>query len=128
PTGNTSCAPVGPGGPAFDPLASANFPHVGTLMMDMIVMALACDLTRVASLQWSHSVSRTVHSWVASGITRGHHDMTHDPDTNIDTMNKLTAINTWFSQQLAYFVRKLKAIDEGGNSLFSNTVTCWGNE
>ncbi|MBK7860790.1 MAG: DUF1552 domain-containing protein [Archangiaceae bacterium] len=125
--GNPACAPSAPG-LTGDPNANANFPQVGTLMMDLIVMALACDLTRVASLQWSHSVSRTVHTWAASGITRGHHDMSHDADTNADTQSKLTAINTWFSAQLAYFIRKLKAIDEGGNSLFSNTVTCWGNE
>ena len=34
------------------------FPAVGALQMDLLAMALACDITRVASLQWSRSVSQ----------------------------------------------------------------------
>ena len=41
-------------------------------------MALACDITRVASLQWSRSVSQTRFSWL--NITEGHHDLSHRPD------------------------------------------------
>ena len=43
------------------------FPAVGALQMDLLVMALACDITRVASLQWSRSVSQTRFTWL------GHH-------------------------------------------------------
>ena len=40
------------------------YPVTGKAQMDMLVMALACDLTRVASLQWSRSVSGVRFNWV----------------------------------------------------------------
>ena len=45
--------------PTITPVsATANdaFPAVGALQLDLMVMALACDITRVASMQWSRSV------------------------------------------------------------------------
>ena len=50
------CAPVTLGD-KIDPTAAKNYPMVGELMMDLLVMAMACDTTRVAGLQWSKSVS-----------------------------------------------------------------------
>ena len=70
--------------------------------MDLLVMALACDLTRVASIQWENSVGGTRFSWL--GMDRGHHDMSHDGDDNTDTVEKLTQINIWYSQQFLYLM------------------------
>jgi hypothetical protein len=48
--------------PVLEPLdarANDSFPDVGALQTDLLAMAFACDITRVASLQWSRSVSPT---------------------------------------------------------------------
>ena len=45
-------------------------------------MALACDITRVASLQWSRSVSQVRFTWLPSPIPEGHHDLSHRPDND----------------------------------------------
>ena len=47
------------------------------MQMDLLVMALACDITRVASLQWSRSVSQMRFTWLPSPIAEGHHDLSH---------------------------------------------------
>ena len=68
--------------PTVSPVsATANdaFPMAGALQMDLLTMALACDITRVASMQWSRSVSQTRFTWL--NITSGHHDLSHRPDT-----------------------------------------------
>jgi hypothetical protein len=80
--------------------ATANdaFPMVGSLQMDLMTMAFACDITRVATLQWSRSVSQTRFSWL--NITEGHHDLSHRPDDDAAAVDKLTRINNWYAQQL----------------------------
>jgi hypothetical protein len=101
---------------ALDPMANDNFPAVGKLQMDLLVMALACDLTRVATLQWSASGGTTTFTWL--GIDRGHHALGHDPDTNLESMETLTRIDTWYAEQFAYLI----------GTMLDNTVILWCNE
>ena len=49
---------------------------VSKSMSDLLVMAWACDLTRVASYMFSGSVNATVFHML--GQTQGNHDLTHD--------------------------------------------------
>jgi hypothetical protein len=105
----------------------ANYPAVGKLQMDLLVAALACDQTRVASLQWSHSVSQIGFPWL--GISQGHHDLSHKDDTDTVSKGYLVQINTWYAQQFAYLLGKLDAIPESdGTTLLDNTLVVWVNE
>lgn len=113
-------------GSGLNPLDPANVPAIGQLQMDMIVAALACDMTRVASLQWTYSVSDLAFTWL--GIQQGHHALSHEGDSNTDAQNKLTLINTWYAEQLAYLIARMKEIPEGNGTLLDNTVIVWCNE
>jgi hypothetical protein len=115
-----------PARPALDHRANANFPAVGKLQMDLLVAALACDLTRVGSLQWSHSVGDVRFTWL--GASRGHHDMSHDPDSNTATWELVTKIDTWYAEQFAYLLGRLKSIQEGDRTLLDNCLVVWCNE
>jgi hypothetical protein len=117
-----------PAAPTIDYKANANFPAVGKLQMDLLVTAMACDLTRVGTVQWERSVGDVRFTWVDPSITRGHHDMSHDTDDNADTIDKLTKINTWYAGQLNYLIEALKAIPEGTGTMLDNTVILWCNE
>jgi hypothetical protein len=113
--------------PSVAAQANDAFPAVGGIQMDLLTMALACDLTRVASLQWSRSVSQVRFTWL--GIADGHHDLSHRSDTDADAVNKLTQINTWYAQQMAGLIARLKATpDAAGGTLFDNTLILWCNE
>lgn len=114
--------------PTIDTNANANFPMLGKLQMDLLVMAMACDLTRVGTIQWENSVGDVRFTWVDPAITRGHHDMSHDADTVAETQEYLTKINVWYAQQLNYLLDSMKAIDEGNGTLLDNTVVLWCNE
>jgi hypothetical protein len=105
-----------------------SFPQVGQVQMDLVVMAMACDLTRVATIQWEKSVGDVQFDWVDSTIARGHHDMSHDPDDNADTQEKLTKINIWFAQQLNYLIEAMKKVPEGSGTMLDNTLILWCNE
>ncbi|HEX3593856.1 MAG TPA: DUF1552 domain-containing protein [Polyangiaceae bacterium] len=117
---------VKPTSPTIDFNNNDKFPDVGKLQIDLMVMALACDLTRVASIQWENSVGGTRFSWL--GMDRGHHDMSHDGDDNTDTVSKLTQINTWYSQQLAYMMTAMSKIPEGSGTMLDHTLIFWVNE
>lgn len=114
------CAkPPAPDG--FSLMDPAAFPVIGKLQMDLLVMALRCDLTRVASLQWSDAQSNVVMKW--AGVDENHHEMSHTQGSD-----KLSKVNTWYAEQLLYLGNAMKAIDEGGTSLLSNSVVWWCSE
>jgi len=116
--------PGAPGGIDHD--ANDNYPLVSQLQSDLLSMSLTCDMTRVASLQWSRSVSNTRFSWL--GIEEGHHDLSHLGDGDQSMIDKLTQINTWYSEQVRYLLDALAALPEGDGSVLDNTLVVWGNE
>lgn len=122
--GDSCVKPNDPG--KLDFMNNDNFPAIAKLQIDLIVMALACDLTRVGTLQFENSVGNTRFTWL--GLTRGHHDMSHDGDNVGQTIEELTKINIWYSEQLAYLLGKLKAIPEGTGTMLDNTLVFCVNE
>lgn len=104
-----------------------NYPALLKLQTDLMVMALACDLTRVASLQWSRAVSNLHMSWL-DGVGKGHHDYSHDGDGDAGATGALIKINNWYAQQFAYLLQRLKSIPEGEGTMLDNTLVVWGNE
>lgn len=112
--------------PSIDASSSANYPEIGRLQIDLLVMAFACDLTRISTLLWSGSTSGQTFPWL--GITQGHHDISHEGDTNATAQRQLTDINRWYAEQLAYLLEKLDSIPEGDGTMLDNTIVFWGNE
>lgn len=105
-----------------------NYPITGRAQMDMLAMAMACDLTRVGSLQWSTSVSNVQMNWLDLELGGGHHDLSHYGDEDQASQNDLEKINRWYSEQFAYFLGKLDEIEEGDSTLLDNSVVVWVNE
>jgi hypothetical protein len=91
--------------------------------MDIATHILACDVTRILTLQLSYGFSNVTHTWL--GHTSAHHTMSHD-DT--DRRTELSAIDNWYSKQVATFLQKLDAVNEGSGTLLDNTLIVWGRE
>ena len=124
-----SCLDPGAPGLPASLTDNSNFPAIGKLQMDLLAVALACDLTRVASLQWSRSVSMVRFTWLAPTITDAHHDLSHKPDDDATSQDKLVRINTWYAAQLAYLLGKLATAGEtDGTRLLDATLVLWCNE
>jgi hypothetical protein len=100
----------------------------GKAQMDLLVMALACDLTRVGSLQWSTSVSNTRHTWVPQILAGGHHDLSHYDDGDPSAYQDILEINKWYTEQFAYLLTSMANIQEGDSTLLDNSVVVWVNE
>jgi hypothetical protein len=107
----------------LDPERHEDVPAITRAQIDMTVLALACDLTRVAVVQNSCEQGDVVHSWL--GINEEHHGITHCGDDDVASYAKITAINTWYAQQFAYLIARLEATPEGSGSLFDSTLVVW---
>ena len=114
--------------PAGDAKSNERFPNVGELQMDILVAAAACDLSRVLSLQWSHTVSPAILSW--AGASEGHHELSHKDDSNSAGVASFVQAERWFAEQFGSFLDKLKATPEadGSGSLYDTSAVVWVKE
>jgi hypothetical protein len=105
-----------------------NIPKISRQQIDLMVNSFANDFARVATLQYTNSVGGARMRWL--GVDEGHHELSHEPDSNKDVREKLIKINTWFCEQLAYLARRLDETPEpgGAGSLLDNTLIVWTNE
>lgn len=119
------------------------FPDVVKAQIDLLTMAMSCDVSRVATLQLAGAQSGTVFSsfvdsdW-GDGLDTYHHGLSHsatgfdqDAPNELATRanRQLTQINTWLASQLAYLGTRLASIVEpDGSTLLDNTVILWVSE
>jgi hypothetical protein len=111
-----------------DAKSNERFPDVGGLQMDILVAAAACDLSRVFSLQWSHTVSPAILSW--AGASEGHHELSHKDDSNTAGVAGFVGAERWFAGQFASLLDKLQATAEpdGSGSLLDTSTVVWVKE
>src|SRR4029078_11645480 len=95
---------------------------------DLSVTGFAPDFARVATLQITNSVGGARMRWL--DISEGHHELSHEPDTNQKAQEKRVKIMKWYCEQVAYLAKRLSETPEpGGNgSLLDNTLILWTNE
>jgi len=118
---------IQPGEPRKVSVDDANdMPDIAQLQMDLLALALACDLTRVASVQFSTAINAIPFPWLGSSAEG--HNLSHRGPSDTAAHDQLVARATWYSEKVAYLVRQLAAISEGDRSLLDNTVLVWGNE
>jgi hypothetical protein len=111
----------------IDPEAMENFPTIAKIQMDLMLLALTCGMTNVATFMFANSDSWQYYPWI--GINEEHHTMSHAPDSDTATMEKLVQINIWTAQQITYMLDGLaKATDTDGSSVLDNSLLLWGNE
>jgi hypothetical protein len=105
-----------------------NMPKISKMQIDLLVNSFVNDFARVGTLQYTNSVGGAKMRWL--GIEENHHGLSHEPDSNKEAQEKLTKINRWFCEQLAYLARRLAETPEpgGSGSLLDNTLIVWTNE
>jgi len=105
-----------------------NLPKISRMQLDLLHNSLVADFNRIATFQFTNSVGSARMKWL--GIDEGHHQLSHEPDTNKVAVEKLVKINKWFCEEIAYFAKKLKDTPEpnGQGSMLDNTLLVWTNE
>ena len=100
-------------------------PYATKATMDILVAALACDATRVATLHLTQENSNATYDFLNLGTadTR-HHVLSHaypeDPG-----YADFSTINRWHCSQFAYLLEQLRSIPEGDGTMLDNTLVVW---
>ncbi|HVW74058.1 MAG TPA: DUF1552 domain-containing protein [Rhizomicrobium sp.] len=100
-----------------------NFQDHARLLIDLQVVAMQADLTRVGTLMLGREVSN--RSYPEIGVPDAHHSMSHhgnDPEK----LAKLTKICTYHMEQFAYFLKRLNETRHGDASLLDGTLVLEG--
>jgi hypothetical protein len=100
------------------------FREYAELMFDLQVLAFQADITRVSSFMMAReNINR---SYGEIGLPEAHHAMSHHGN-NPEKMAVFTKLNTYHVDTLAYFVKKLQAIQDGDGTLLDHTVVLYGS-
>lgn len=97
-------------------------PAVNKAMAQLLGIAMACDLTRVFTYQFTKPGSRFRSSKI--GVTDEFHIRTHNPAL-ADSVNQIV---TRINEELRVFIEVLRDIPEGGNSLLHNCAILVAND
>ena len=95
------------------------------LMFDLLVLAWAADLTRVATFLVARELSNRVYA--ASGVTEGFHNCSHHSEIpgNIDRLAQLNVYHT--RATIAYLLDKLATTPDGDGVLLDHTLLLYGS-
>ncbi|MCA9237356.1 MAG: DUF1552 domain-containing protein [Planctomycetales bacterium] len=94
------------------------------LMADLMILAFRTDATRVCTLMIANEGSNRAYREL--GISDGHHALSHH-EGRAEKLEKITQINRFHVEQLAYILGRLAAADEQGQSLLDNTMLVYGS-
>jgi len=94
------------------------------LMLDMMVLAFQTDSTRVISFMFANEGSQRAHPQVEA--PEGHHELSHH-GKSADKLAKISRINHFYMQQVAYFLNALDSIREGDATLLDNSLIMYGS-
>ena len=128
---DTSATSVGHAVPELEPGVhedNDNMPRLSKMQIELLVSSFAADFARVATFQFTNSVGGAKMRWI--GVEEGHHELSHHEDDKTESQDKLTRINKWYCEQLAYLAQRLAETPEPGGqgSLLDNTLLIWTNE
>lgn len=111
-------------GSIIDSNSDELIPTVGKFMMDMMVMAMACNLTSVGHFQWTDTEAKHTFPWLK--LSNHHHFYQHDGGFQPDQCQQIA---TWYAQMHLYLLQGMQAVEVApGVSLLDESVVFFGSE
>jgi hypothetical protein len=94
------------------------------LMFDLQVLALQADVTRVITFQLARETSTRTYPEI--GVPEAHHPLTHHGG-NPEKMAKVARINAFHVSLFAYYLEKLRRVEDGDGTLLDHTAVLYGS-
>ena len=94
------------------------------LMIDLEVLAMQADLTRVGTFMIGREISNRTYPEI--GVPDSHHMLSHH-GKNADKMAKLALINRYHMEFFAYALQRMKDTRDGEGSLLDSTLVIRGS-
>jgi len=103
----------------------ASYADHAKLMLDLQVLAMQGDVTRVITFQLARETSN--RSYLAeTGIAEAHHPLTHNGG-NAEMLAKVAKINAYHVSLFSYYLQKLAATPDGNGSLLDHSLILYGS-
>ncbi len=99
---------------------------IASLHGQLLAAAFACDLTRVASLQFSSAINDIRCPWLDS-LGSGHTLSHAGPSDEVAKAERIARAR-WMIQELTNVMTQLDSIPEGDGTVLDNTLILLGNE
>jgi hypothetical protein len=109
---------------SFGVYDSSKYKEVGFLFFKIMAMSFACDLSRVVQFNWSGNTSD--RPYPAVGVTEGHHTLSHLSDD--PSFSKVRTVKKHLFDLSTQLHTELKAISEGGTTVWDNTLVVHWSE
>jgi hypothetical protein len=113
----------------------AKYPDILDAHLWLMVDAVKCGITRIASVQTSDSSGNNINFAFVPGVPargtgyksayRNYHDLGHNPV--LGGVDHKRIVDTWFMERFAALCDRLKAVPVEGGTLLSNSVVLMGN-
>lgn len=103
-----------------------NMDEISQFQIQQTVQALACDRTRVATIQFGKGLGAL--SLRCIGLDDRWHSLSHEGDGNQSAQEKLTKMNRYIAERFSLLLDEMKSIPEGDGTLLDNSVVLWVNE
>ena len=104
-------------------LTGGKVPLKGKAMTDLLVAAMACDLTRVGTMQWSDSEAKFMLGFLKDGagnpLKDHHHGYQHDRGFQPQS---LEVIYRFYMENFAYLLERMAAVPEGTGTMLDNSL------
>jgi hypothetical protein len=93
-----------------------NVETTGLVMSDLLVAALACNMTHVGTMQWSDSEAKFLLTFLndSNGVAFQDHHWGYQGDRKYDAP-RLSIIYNWYAKKLAYLLEKMESIKVDGD-------------
>ena len=93
------------------------------LMLDLQLLALQSDLTRVISFMLAKEQSARPYPQI--GVPEAHHPLSHHDDIP-ELIERMSKINRYHTQLLGQYLAKLRATPDGDGSLLDHMILLYG--
>ncbi|MCB9566541.1 MAG: DUF1552 domain-containing protein [Myxococcales bacterium] len=103
-----------------------NFPAQLDLMIDVMILAMQCDMTRVITFMYQNAGSYRDYAFI--GAPGAHHEISHHMGL-AENFAKLEIIDQWEVLQFAKLIQRMKDTPDGdGKSLLDNSLVYFSAE
>ena len=94
------------------------------LLMDLQVIALQADITRVSTLMFARELSTAV--FPETSIRDPFHNLSHHSNDR-GNMDRFAQLNTYHMTKLAYFLERLAKTPDGDGTLLDHSLVLYGS-
>jgi hypothetical protein len=122
--------------PTLDPASEVDMPTIADTEIDLLALAFACDLSRVASITVSTGKNLVRYPWLSYKNSVGEmvpsemegHPLSHMQQSDPNARSEFVARARWHSGIVARLFDKLSQIPEGEGTAADNTLLVWCSE